>query len=143
MDPDHRLIEAILAMQSDAIIATDRDGVINFWNPGAQRIFGFSADETIGQSLDLIIPENLRARHWDGFNRVMATGDSHYGHGDLLSVPALTKSGQRISVEFTISMLKDEQMCPAGTVAIVRDVTKRFDEMRALKRQLAEKPRNG
>lgn len=134
-----KLIEALLGTQSDAIIATDHSGVVNFWNPGAERIFGFSADEAIGQSLDLIIPENLRARHWDGFNRVMVTGESHYGHGDLLSVPALTKSGQRISVEFTISMLKDEQMRPAGTVAILRDVTKRFEEMRALRRQLAEK----
>lgn len=138
-----KLIEAILGTQSDAIIATDHDGIINFWNPGAERIFGFSADEAVGHSLDLIIPENLRARHWEGFNRVMATGESHYGHGDLLSVPALTKSGQRISVEFTIMMLKDEQMRPVGTVAILRDVSKRFEEMRALKRQLAEKPRSG
>lgn len=134
-----KLIEALLGTQSDAIIATDHSGIVNFWNPGAERIFGFSADEAIGQSLDLIIPENLRARHWDGFNRVMVTGESHYGHGDLLSVPALTKSGQRVSVEFTISMLKDEQMRPAGTVAILRDVTKRFEEMRALRRQLAGK----
>lgn len=143
MARNDKLIEAILGTQSDAIIATDHDGIINFWNPGAERIFGFSADEAVGHSLDLIIPENLRARHWEGFNRVMATGESHYGHGDLLSVPALTKSGQRISVEFTIMMLKDEQMRPVGTVAILRDVSKRFEEMRALKRQLAEKPRSG
>jgi PAS domain S-box-containing protein len=139
---DDKLIEAILGTQSDAIIATDHSGIIDFWNPGAERIFGFSADEAVGRSLDLIIPENLRDRHWSGFNRVMATGESHYGHGDLLSVPALTKSGQRISVEFTIIMLKDEQKRPAGTIAVLRDVTKRFEEMRALKRQLAEKPRN-
>jgi PAS domain S-box-containing protein len=91
------LADAILTMESDAVIATDRAGMVNFWNPGATRIFGFTADEAIGQSLDLIIPPNLRARHWDGFNRVMATGESHYGHGDLLSVPAQTRSGQRIS----------------------------------------------
>jgi len=139
---DDKLIEAILGTQSDAIIATDHSGIIDFWNPGAERIFGFSADEAVGRSLDLIIPENLRDRHWSGFNRVMATGESHYGHGDLLSVPALTKSGQRISVEFTIIMLKDKQKRPAGTIAVLRDVTKRFEEMRALKRQLAEKPRN-
>jgi PAS domain S-box-containing protein len=139
---DDKLIEAILGTQSDAIIATDHSGIIDFWNPGAERIFGFSADEAVGRSLDLIIPENLRDRHWSGFNRVMATGESHYGHGDLLSVPALTRSGQRISVEFTIIMLKDKQKRPAGTIAVLRDVTKRFEEMRALKRQLAEKPRN-
>ena len=91
------LIDAVLKTASDAIIATDRAGIINFWNPAADRIFGFMTDEAIGRSLDLIIPHNLQARHWAGFNRVMETGDSHYGQGDLLAVPALTKSGQRIS----------------------------------------------
>ncbi|HEY3681046.1 MAG TPA: PAS domain S-box protein [Bradyrhizobium sp.] len=132
------LAEALLAMESDAIIATDRAGIITFWNPGAARIFGFTADEATGQSLDLIVPPNLRARHWEGFHRVMATGESHYGHGDLLSVPAQTKSGQRVSVEFTIAMLKDDANRPAGTVAILRDITKRFEEVRALKRQIAD-----
>ena len=74
-----RLPEAILATASDAIIATDRTGTISFWNPGASRIFGFTADEAVGSSLDLIVPDNLRARHWAGFNRVMETGESHYG----------------------------------------------------------------
>ena len=132
------LVDAILATASDAIIATDRTGVISFWNPGAGRIFGFSADEAIGRSLDLIIPGNLQARHWAGFNRVMETGESHYGHGELLSVPALTRSGRRISVEFTIMMLKDDKNQPTGTVAILRDVTKHFEESRKLKRQLQE-----
>ncbi len=129
---------AILATSSDAIIATDRNGVVNFWNPGAERIFGFTAAEAIGQSLDMIIPENLRARHWSGFNRVMLTGESRYGHGDLLSVPAVTRDGRRISVEFTIVMLKDDEDHPAGTAAILRDVTVRFEEARKLKRELAE-----
>ena len=132
------LADALLTIESDAIIATDRAGVVTFWNPGAVRIFGFSADEAIGQSLDLIIPPNLRARHWEGFHRVMTTGESHYGHGDLLSVPAQGKTGQRISVEFTIAMLRDGDGRSAGTVAILRDISKRFEEVRALKRQLAE-----
>jgi PAS domain S-box-containing protein len=131
------LADAILGMASDAVIATDHGGIINFWNPGAARIFGFTAQEAVGQSLDLIIPENLRARHWDGYHRVMQTGESRYGHGALLSVPGLTKDGQRISVEFTIVLLRDEMQRPAGTVAILRDVTARFEEMRQLKRQLA------
>jgi PAS domain S-box-containing protein len=132
------LADAILTMESDAVIATDRAGMVNFWNPGATRIFGFTAEEAVGQSLDLIIPPNLRARHWEAFNRVMATGESHYGHGDLLSVPAQTKSGQRVSVEFTIAMLRDQADRPAGTVAILRDVTRRFEEVRMLKRQIAD-----
>lgn len=132
------LAEAILTSASDAIIATDRKGLVTYWNPGAMRIFGFSSDEAIGQSLDFIIPENLRARHWDGYRKTMTTGESRYGAGDLLSVPALTKSGTRISVEFTIVMLRDERGLPDGTVAVLRDVTKNFAEKLALRRELAE-----
>jgi PAS domain S-box-containing protein len=129
--------EALLHSASDAIIATDRDGRITFWNPGAERIFGFTAGEAVGQSLDLIIPENLRTRHWSGFRHTMATGTSSYGHGDMLSVPGLTRDGRRISVEFTIVLLRNELQEVTGTVAVMRDVTKRFEEMRELKRRLA------
>lgn len=132
----HGLIDAILGTASDAIIATDADGRITFWNPGATRIFGFTSEEAIGSSLDLIIPENLRARHWAGYHRVMATGESHYGQGDLLSVPGLTKDGRRISVEFTIILLHDQGRELVGTAAILRDATKRFEELRELRRQL-------
>ncbi len=132
------LTDALLASASDAIIATDGDGVVTFWNPGAVRIFGFSSDEALGQPLDFIIPENLKARHWAGYRHTMATGESRYGAGDLLSVPALTRSGQRISVEFTIAMLRDERDLPTGTVAILRDVTKNFTEKLALRREVAE-----
>ena len=130
--------EALLYSASDAIIATDREGKITFWNPGAERIFGFTAADANGQSLDLIIPENLRARHWSGFRHTMETGTSRYGHGDLLSVPGLTKEGARISVEFTILLLRDGTQAVNGTVAVMRDVTKRFEEVRELKRRLAE-----
>ena len=129
--------EALLHSASDAIIATDREGRITFWNPGAERIFGFTAGEAVSQSLDLIIPENLRARHWNGFRHTMATGTSRYGHGDLLSVPGLTRGGARISVEFTIVLLRNGAQETTGTVAVIRDVTKRFAEMRELKRRLA------
>lgn len=130
--------DALLNSASDAVIATDRDGRIVFWNPGAERIFGFTAAEIDGQSLDLIIPQNLRARHWSGYRHTMATGTSRYGAGDLLSVPALTKDGRRISVEFTVLMLRDEAQQVTGTVAVPRDVTKHFAEVRELKRKLAE-----
>lgn len=132
------LADALLSSVSDAIVATDREGNITFWNPGAERIFGFTAEQAVGGSLDLIIPENLRARHWAGFRHTMATGTSRYGHGDLLSVPGLTSDGRRISVEFTIVMLHDEHQEISGTVAVMRDVTKRFEELRELKRRLAQ-----
>jgi PAS domain S-box-containing protein len=138
MNTPSGLGEALLNSGSDAIVATDREGCITFWNPGAERMFGFTALEAAGQSLDLIIPENLRARHWAGYRHTMATGESRYGHGDLLSVPGLTKDGRRISVEFTIVMLRGAQQDVTGTVAVMRDVTKRFEEVRALRRQLAE-----
>jgi PAS domain S-box-containing protein len=130
--------DALLNSASDAIVATDREGRIMFWNPGAERIFGFTAAESAGQSLDLIIPENLRARHWTAFRHTMETGTSRYGHGDLLLVPGLTKDGRRISVEFTIVLLRNAQQEVTGTVAVMRDVTVRFEEVRELKRRLAQ-----
>jgi PAS domain S-box-containing protein len=100
--------DAILAGSADAIGATDRGGVIEIWNAGAERIFGYTAEEATGRSLDLIIPERLRSRHWQGHRQVIETGESRYGHGDLLSVPSMRKDGEKISVEFTIVPLKDE-----------------------------------
>jgi PAS domain S-box-containing protein len=130
--------DAILNTMSDAILVSDRDGIIRFWNPGAARIFGFTSEEAMGRSLDLIIPERLRGRHWEGYGRVMKTAETRYGAGDLLSVPALSKDGRQISVEFTIIILHDADHRPAGMAAILRDVTPRFDELRTLKRRLAE-----
>ncbi len=132
------LAAAILDTVSDAILATDREGVIRFWNPGATRIFGFAAEEAIGSTLDLIIPERLRGRHWAGYERAMATGETRYGSGDLLSVPASTKDGRQISVEFTIIVLRGPDGRVTGMAAILRDVTSRFEELRALKRRLAD-----
>jgi PAS domain S-box-containing protein len=130
--------QAVLLTRSDAIIAADRDGIICFWNPGAERMFGHVSGEAVGRSLDLIIPERLRRRHWDGFRQTMETGRSRYGEGDLLSVPALRKDGTTISVEFTIVLLKSEPVGVRGIVAIMRDVSQRFEEMRQLRRKLAE-----
>jgi len=130
------LAEAILSTRSDAIIATDSDGIIRFWNPGAERVFGHSHRDAVGRSLDLIIPERLRHRHWQGFTDVVRSGQSRYGEGDLLSVPALRNDGTTLSVQFTIVLLrKAGQM--VGMAAIIRDVTKQFQETRALKRALS------
>ena len=129
---------ALLAMRSDAVVAADPDGIIRFWNPGAERIFGHAAADAIGRSLDLIIPERLRQRHWDGFRHTMATGQSRYGEGEMLSVPALRRDGATISVEFTIAPLKSDDGRMAGIIAIMRDATTRFEEMRALRRKLAD-----
>ena len=130
------LAAALLPRHSDAIVATGQDGVIRFWNPGAERIFGYSREEAVGRSLDLIIPERLRQRHWDGFAKVMQTGQSRYGESDLLAVPALRKDGTTISVQFTIAMLQESGQL-VGMAAVIRDVTKQFQETRELKRALS------
>jgi PAS domain S-box-containing protein len=135
---DSPLLNAILESSSEAIMASDVEGKIMFWNPGATRIFGFDATEAMGQSLDLIIPEKLRARHWQGYRHVMATGHSRYSEGDLLSVPALTKDKRRISVEFTIAILRDDQGNMIGMTSVMRDSTARFEEMKSLRRRIAE-----
>jgi PAS domain S-box-containing protein len=134
-----QIAAALLSTRADALVAADRDGIIRFWNPGAERMFGHTASEALGNSLDLIIPERLRERHWSGYTQVMATGVSRYGEGDVLAVPALRKDGATISVEFTIVPLKDASGTMVGMVAILRDVTARFEELRALKRQLRDR----
>jgi PAS domain S-box-containing protein len=131
--------EALLSGRADAIIAADRAGIIRFWNPGAERLFGYARQEALEQSLNLIIPERLRQRHWDGYNHVIQTGQSRYADSELLSVPAIRKDGSTISVEFTITPLKDETGKLIGMAAVMRDVTKQFQEMRALKRKLDER----
>lgn len=129
-----RIALALLNSGSDAIIATDVAGDISWWNPGAERIFGFTADDALGQSLDLIIPEKLREAHWRGYHEVMKTGESRYGADGMLSVPALTADGRRISVEFTLALVTSTDGQPAGTVAVLRDATATFEELKELRR---------
>jgi PAS domain S-box-containing protein len=127
----------LIAGCADAIIYADAQGRIRFWNQAATRIFGFSEAEGLGESLDLIIPERLRARHWQGYEHVMQGGESRYGAGDLLAVPARHKDGRQISVEFTILPMHDSTGVMLGIAAFLRDVTFRFEEVRALRRELA------
>lgn len=124
------IVRQIVANAGDAILYTDRDGVIRLWNAGAEAIFGFTADEVLGRSLDVIIPEKLRGRHWDGYHRVMGGAPSRYAAGELLAVPALRKDGERISIEFSIVPIADANGAPIGVAAIVRDVTARWRKER-------------
>ena len=138
-DPEH-FADRLITGMSDAIVYADADGVIRRWNRGASRIFGFTEAEAIGRSLDLIIPENLRSRHWEGYRATMRTGQSRYGDGQVLSVPAVRKDGARISVEFTIVPFTDDGGRMIGIAAIMRDATARFEELRTLRRELAARP---
>lgn len=121
----------------DAVIYADASGSIRFWNAAATRIFGFSAAEALGERLDLIIPERLRGRHWEGYDKVMGGAESRYGTGSLLAVPALHKDGRQISIEFTILPVHDDSGKLLGIAAYLRDATQRFEEMRALRREIA------
>ena len=129
------LYSTIIAASSDAIMFSDREGIIRIWNSGAERMFGFSSDEALGQSLDLIIPENLRGRHWDGYHRVMQSGSSRYSP-DLLSAPALRKDGTRLSTEFSMVMVKDDNGAMVGVAAIIRDVSARWQREKELKERI-------
>lgn len=134
-----RFARALVRDVPDAVVYADAEGVIRFWNAGATRIFGFAEAEALGRSLDILIPENLRQRHWDGFRETARTGRSRYGAGDILAVPALRKDGMRVSIEFTILPFRDAEGRMAGIAAVLRDVSKRFEELRALRKELAER----
>ena len=131
-----RLLQQLLENAGDAILVADRQGRIRYWTLGAARMVGHTAAEAVGQSLDLIIPEKLRARHWDGYFRVMASGRTRYG-ADPLTSPGVRKDGTRVSLEFTIVLLRDEAGAMEGCAAIMRDVTARWQRERALKERLA------
>jgi PAS domain S-box-containing protein len=132
------LAARIVAGSADAILFTDREGVIRLWNAGAERIFGWTAAEAVGRNLDLIIPERLRQRHWDGWGRVMETGVTRYGAGETLAVPALRKDGAPLSIEFTIQLVRDDAGAILGPAAVVRDVTARFQREKELRARVKE-----
>ena len=137
MYTDEWLYQQIIEGAQDAIVFADKEGIIRLWNSGAEAIFGYSAEEAIGETLDLIVPEKLREKHWEGYSRVMETGVTKYG-SDLLAVPALKNDNSRLSVEFTIVLLKNDSGKPIGTAAIMRDVTERWQKEKELKKRLAE-----
>lgn len=130
------LCQRIVEETQVAIIFSDRDGIIRLWNSGAEAMFGYRAEEALGQTLDLIVPERQRSRHWEGYTRVMGTGVTRYGR-ELLAVPALTKDGRRISLEFSIALLRAPSGELLGATAILQDVTARWQQQKDLKTRLA------
>jgi len=131
------LAHAVVNESAEAIVVSDPDGIIRLWNGGAARMFGYTADEALGRNLDLIIPEKLRARHNKGYEQTMATGYTRYGES-LLSVPALHRDGHRLSIEFSVALLRNESGEIVGISAIMREVTERRNADRELRTKLAE-----
>ena len=130
-------LSQLVAAVADAVVVTDASGAIALWNAAAERMFGFAASEALGQSLDLIIPERLRNRHWEGFHKTMLTGETKYGT-NLLRVPAMDKGGRALSIAFTVALLHGADGKPAAIAAVIRDETSRFNEERSLRKRLAE-----
>lgn len=135
-DDKNTLCRQIVEAVGDAVIFADRDGIIRLWNRAAEGIFGYTEEEAIGQSLDLIIPERHREVHWKGYGKAMLNGVTKYG-SETLSVPAVTKRGERISIEFTINLLRDRDGKVTGPVAVVRDVTARWHREKSLRDRIA------
>ena len=131
------LVAQAMAALPDALIVVDREGAIVHWSPGAERIFGYPSGKAMGGSLDLIIPERLRERHWTGFRQAVATGRSRYGPDELLAVPAQTADGRRISIEFSIAVL-GQGGAISHVAALIRDVTERRTQEQELRKRLAE-----
>lgn len=126
----------IVESSPDGIIFADQDGIIRLWNAGAERIFGYTAGEAVGQMLDIIVPEKIRERHWEGYFRVMKTGETRYGTA-LLSVPGIRKDGSRVSLEFSVALIRDEDGALLGISAVIRDVTARWQKEREMEERLA------
>jgi PAS domain S-box-containing protein len=130
------LCRRIVESSPDAIVFSDQDGVIRLWNAGAEALFGYSAQEAVGESLDIIVPEKMRERHWEGYFRVMKTGSTQYGKG-LLAVPGIRKDGSRVSLEFSVALIRDEDGVLLGISAVLRDVTARWQKEREMKGRIA------
>jgi PAS domain S-box-containing protein len=133
----HVDFEHFVEALGDAIVVADASGAITVWNPAAERLFGLTQAEALGNSLDLIIPERLRERHWAGYERTMTSGETRYAH-DVLRVPAVHKDGRALSIAFTVGLLNGPQGTVTGIVAVIRDETQSFTEKRALLKRLAE-----
>ena len=139
MDKDW-LAQAVVRAAPEAIVACDPSGTIVLWNGGAERIFGYPAGDALGQNLDLIVPEKQRARHWAGYETTMATGATKYGDA-LLTVPATHRDGRRLSIEFSVALLRDDAGKIAGIAAVIRDASERWAADRELGQRLAEAER--
>ncbi len=136
-EKEYFLFREIVRNSPEAIVFAGADGIIRIWNAGAEAIFGYSAEEAVGKTLDIIIPDKMRERHWEGYFRVMKTGETRYGK-DLLSVPGIRKDGSRVSLEFSVALIRGEDGALQGISSVMRDVTARWHRDKDLKERLAE-----
>lgn len=127
----------IFECMSEALIFADPRGVIRMWNPGAESLFGHTAADALGQSLDLIIPERLRKPHWEGFDRALRLGATAHGRRSIIT-RALHKSGQQLYVDMSFAVVRNRAGETTGAMAVARDATDRYLEEKNLRHQLAD-----
>lgn len=136
-DAGLQLFEAIVAQTPDAIIFADCDRLVQVWNRGAEAVFGFSAAEIIGCSLDIIIPDRFRRAHWEGFRQAIASGRTQ--HGDHVRTTRAThKLGHRLYVDLSFGLVMNGAGSVIGSVAVGRECSERYVSVKALREQLAE-----
>ena len=140
-DAKWNLFQAIVEQAPDPIIFADRDGAIRVWNRGAETVFGYAADEILGKSLDVIIPERLRGAHWEGFRRAVDSGQTKY-ENRVLTTRSVHKNGSKLYVDLSFALLKDEAGAVIGAMALGRDGTARYLSERALRARVAELEKN-
>lgn len=131
LELDDALLAQLFRDLADAVVIADRSGTIVFWNDAATALFGWSALEVGGKTLELIVPERLWARHDAGYTRVMETGHTEYGNR-LLQVPTRHRDGHTFSIAFTVTLLyRRDFRLPVGVAAVIRDDTANFEARRA------------
>jgi len=121
----------MIEQMADAVVYSDAAGVIVEWNTAAERLFHFSRADAIGRSLDLIIPERLRAAHWAGFHRAVERRATQHS-GAATITRALTGDGETIYVDISFALVLDAAGTVIGSLGVARDATLRQQERREL-----------
>ncbi len=137
IDTREGLYKQIIDNTSDAVIFADTEGVIRLWNHGAEALFGYSAEESMGQTLDIIVPDQFREAHWAGYRRAMTRGQTQYGRQAMLT-RSMTKNSNTIYIEMTLAVLHGDAGQALGALAMVRDATEKRAQERALRQRVAE-----
>jgi PAS domain S-box-containing protein len=131
------LLAALVEQAPDAIIFADREGNIQVWNGGAERVFGYAAEEVVGKRLDVIIPDRLRAAHWAAFDRAISSGVTRYD-GRAMTTRSMHKDSRKLFVDLSFALIRDEAGAVIGALAVGRDATARYEEHRSLVQRVAE-----
>jgi PAS domain S-box-containing protein len=131
------LSQALIEHLADAVIFADHEGLIQVWNAGAEAVFGYSADQVLGQRLDVLIPERLRSAHWAAFDTAVDTGRMKYGR-ESMTTRSIHKDGSDLYVDLSFALVKDADGRVLGSVAVARDITRRFQADKESRKRLAE-----